>query len=85
MEKEKVEKVKRQLTGTQLILMAIMNSPGNCITVDELVAKTGLKRERIILYLHRLNKRGIISRHWRHIGGRKVREYCLKYKDELIS
>ena len=85
MEKDKVEKVKERLTGTQLILMALMSNPGNCITIDELVQKTGLKRERIILYLHRLHKRGIITRHWRHLKSGKVREYCLKYKEQLLS
>jgi len=85
MENKKVEKVKNRLTGTQLILMAMTQSPGNCITIDELIQKTGLKRERIILYLHRLHERGIISRHWRHLKSGKVREYCLKYKDQLLS
>jgi len=85
MESKKVEKVKRRLTYTQLILMVMTSSPGSCVTVEELQQKTGLKRETIILYLHRLYERGIISRHWRHLSDRKVREYCLKYKDNLLS
>jgi len=82
---KKVEKVKRRLTYTQLILMTMMASPGNCTTIEELEAKTGLKRQTIILYLFRLHQRGIISRHWRHLKSGKVREYCLKYKDQLLS
>ena len=85
MENKKVEKVKRRMTYTQLILMIMSTSPGACTTVEELQEKTGLKRETIILYLHRLHERGIITRHWRYLSNRKIREYCLKYKDELIS
>jgi len=70
------------LTGTQKLLMALAKY--GCLTVEELEQKTGLKRERIIYYMYRLHKRGLISRKWRHIGGRKYREYCLKYKDEIL-
>ena len=81
---KKGKDIKEKLTGTQLILMAMTKAPGNCITVDELIEKTGLPRDRIILYLSRFAKKGIISRHWRHLKSGKVREYCLKYKDQLI-
>jgi len=82
---DKAVEIKRKYTGTQLILMVMAKSPGNCVTVEELMNKTGLKRERIITYLYRLNKKGVITRHWRHFSNKKVREYCLKYKTEILG
>ncbi|WP_353616868.1 hypothetical protein [Sulfolobus sp. S-194] len=30
-------------------------------------------------------KEGIIYRKWRHVGGRKFGEYCLKYREEIVK
>jgi len=53
------------------------------MTLEELEEKTETKKNVLLVYLTRLSKRGLITRKWRKIAGIKVREYCLKYRDEL--
>jgi len=77
-----IKELKKQMTGTQLILMVLAQ---HCATLDELSKKTGLKKERILQYLTRLDKRGLITRKWRHYAGKKFREYCLKYREDILG
>ncbi|ADX82922.1 DNA-binding protein [Sulfolobus islandicus] len=78
MEREFLER----FTLSELILLSLSR---RCMTVEELQNKTGADKNSLLVYLTRLHKRGIITRHWRKIAGIKVREYCLKYREELIS
>jgi len=70
------------MAGTQKLLLALSDG---CKTLEELEEKTGLSKERIIYYMYRYKEKGVIYRKWRHIGGRKYREYCLKKKEQLLS
>lgn len=74
------EKIKEKLTLTQLILLKLSQG---CRTLEELQEYTGAKRNVLLVTLTRLYKRGLIYRKWRRFAGRKYREYCLKYREEL--
>jgi len=73
--------MKRKMTLVQLILIGLSNR--GCLTVEELEKYTKAKRNVLLVTLTRLHQRDIIYRKWRHIDGRKVREYCLKQSDEI--
>nr|WP_011114821.1 PlrA protein [Sulfolobus islandicus]CAC15837.1 PlrA protein [Sulfolobus islandicus] len=74
------ERIKEKMTLTQLILIRLSQG---CKTLEELERYTGAKRSVLLVTLTRLHARGIIYRKWRRFGGRKYREYCLKYREEL--
>ena len=74
--------MKRKITLVQLILIGLSNR--GCLTVEELEKYTGSNRNVLLVTLTRLHKRGLIYRKWRHIAGRKYREYCLKSRDEIL-
>ena len=73
---------KEKLTITQLIIIYLANR--GCLTLEELEKYTGAKRGVLLVTLTRLHAKGVIYRKWRHIGGKKYREYCLKYRDEIL-
>ena len=75
--------VKGKLSLVHLILIYLSNK--GCLTLEELERYTGAKRNVILVTLTRLNKKGIIYRKWRRFGGRKYREYCLKYREEILQ
>jgi len=75
--------VKDKLSLTQLILIYLSNR--GCLTLEELEKYTGAKRNVLLVTLTRLHQRGVIYRKWRHIAGKKLREYCLKHRDDVIS
>jgi DNA-binding MarR family transcriptional regulator len=77
-----MEKVKEKMTLSQLILVYLSNK--GCLTLEELEKYTGAKRNVLLVTLTRLHKRGLIYRKWRHFNKRKFREYCLKYRDEIL-
>ena len=74
--------VKEKMSLTQLILIYLSNR--GCLTLEELERFTGTKRNVLLVTLTRLHNKGIIYRKWRHFGGRRYREYCLKYRDEFL-
>jgi DNA-binding MarR family transcriptional regulator len=74
--------VKEKLTLTQLILIYL--SSRGCLTLEELEEYTNAKREVLLVTLTRMYKKGLIYRKWRHFSGRKYREYCLKYREEIL-
>lgn len=74
--------VKEKLTLTQLILIYLSNK--GCLTLEELEEYTNAKREVLLVTLTRMYKKGLIYRKWRKFGGKKYREYCLKYRDEIL-
>jgi len=74
--------VKEKLTLVQLILIYLSNR--GCLTLEELEKYTNAKRNVLLVTLTRLHNKGIIYRKWRRFGGRKYREYCLKYRDEVL-
>jgi DNA-binding MarR family transcriptional regulator len=75
--------VKEKLTLTQLILIYL--SQRGCLTLEELQRYTEAKKEVLLVTLTRLYQRGLIYRKWRRFGGKKYREYCLKYRDEILQ
>jgi len=75
--------VKEKMSLVQLILVYLSNR--GCLTLEELERYTDAKRNVLLVTLTRLHKRGLIYRKWRHIAGRKYREYCLKYRDEILG
>jgi predicted transcriptional regulator of viral defense system len=74
--------VKEKMTLTQLILIYLAQR--GCLTLEELEKYTNAKRNVLLVTLTRLHKKGLLYRKWRRFGGRKYREYCLKYRDEII-
>jgi predicted transcriptional regulator of viral defense system len=76
-------KVKEKMSLVQLILVYLSNR--GCLTLEEMEKYTGAKRNVLLVTLTRLHKRGLIYRKWRHFSGRKYREYCLKYRDEILG
>ena len=74
--------MKRNMTLVQLILIYLTNR--GCLTLEELIKYTGANRNVLLVTLTRLHNRGLIYRKWRHIAGRKYREYCLKHRDEIL-
>jgi DNA-binding MarR family transcriptional regulator len=74
---------KDKLTLTQLILIYLANR--GCLTLEELEKYTGANRGVLLVTLTRLHTKGVIYRKWRHFGGRKYREYCLKGREELLG
>jgi DNA-binding MarR family transcriptional regulator len=74
--------VKDKLTLTQLVLIYLANK--GCLTLEEMERYTGAKRNVLLVTLTRLHARGVIYRKWRHFGGRKYREYCLKGREEIL-
>jgi predicted transcriptional regulator of viral defense system len=74
--------VKEKMTLTQLILIHLAQR--GCLTLEELEKHTNAKRNVLLVTLTRLHKKGLLYRKWRRFGGRKYREYCLKYRDEII-
>ncbi len=74
--------MKGKISITQLILIHLANR--GCLTLEELEKFTGAKQNVLLVTLTRLHKRGVIYRKWRHIAGRKYREYCLKNRDEIL-
>jgi len=74
--------MKRGITLVQLVLIHL--STRGCLTLEELERFTNAKRGVLLVTLTRLHKRGVIYRKWRHIAGKKVREYCLKGRDEIL-
>ncbi|BAB66352.1 DNA-binding protein [Sulfurisphaera tokodaii str. 7] len=77
MEREFLER----FTLSELILLSLSR---RCMTLEELQERTGAEKNTLLVYLTRMYKRGIISRQWRKIAGIRVREYCLKYRDEIL-
>ena len=75
--------VKDKLSISQLILIYLSNR--GCLTLEELAKYTGAKRDVLLVTLTRLHQRGVIYRKWRHIGGKKFREYCLKSREEIVK
>jgi Mn-dependent DtxR family transcriptional regulator len=79
-----------KLTLRERILLLLVKK---CRTLDELVKYLKVDKDVLKVYLSRLAKEGIITRHWRHIrieinGEEREfvrREYCLKtaIKEEL--
>jgi len=65
-----------KLTITQMVLVHLSNR--GCLTLEELMRLTGKKRDVLLVALTRMHGRGLIYRKWRHFGGKKFREYCLK-------
>lgn len=76
------EKVKEKMTLAQLILVYL--SKRGCLTLEELEKYTNADRRVLLVTLSRLHKRELIYRKWRRFGGRRFREYCLKYRDEIL-
>ena len=74
--------VKEKLTLVQLVLIYLSNR--GCLTLEELERYTGAKPGVLLVTLTRLHKKGLIYRKWRRFGGRKYREYCLKYREEIL-
>jgi DNA-binding HxlR family transcriptional regulator len=74
--------MKAKLSIVQLILIHLANR--GCLTLEELQRYTGAKPGVLLVTLTRLHKKGVIYRKWRHFAGRKYREYCLKYRDEIL-
>ena len=74
--------MKRGLTIVQNILIQLANR--GCLTLEELERLTKAKRSVLLVELTRLYKKGLIYRKWRHIAGRKFREYCLKNREEIL-
>ncbi len=75
------ENVKEKMTLSQLILIYLSNK--GCLTLEELEKYTNAKRNVLLVMLTRLHKKGLLYRKWRRFGGRKYREYCLKYREDL--
>ena len=76
------EKIKEKMTLAQLILIYLSNK--GCLTLEELEKYTNASRRVLLVTLSRLHKRELIYRKWRRFGGRRYREYCLKYRDKLL-
>ena len=76
------QKVKEKMTLTQLILVYLSNR--GCLTLEELMKYTGANKNVLLVTLTRLHHKGLIYRKWRHFSDRKFREYCLKYRDEIL-
>jgi len=76
------EKIKEKMTLAQLILIYLSNK--GCLTLEELEKYTNASIRVLLVTLSRLHKRELIYRKWRRFGGRRFREYCLKYRDELL-
>ena len=74
--------MKRNITIVQLILIGLANR--GCLTLEELERFTKAKRSVLLVELSRLYKKGLVYRKWRHIAGRKYREYCLKGRDQVL-
>jgi predicted transcriptional regulator len=74
---------KGKLSLVQLILIYLSNK--GCLTLEELEELTGAKRNVLLVTLTRLHSRGLVYRKWRHFGGRKYREYCLKGREEILG
>ena len=74
---------KGKLSLVQLILIYLSNK--GCLTLEELERYTSAKRNVLLVTLTRLHRKGLIYRKWRHFSGRKYREYCLKYRDEILQ
>jgi predicted transcriptional regulator len=77
-----MSEIKEKMTLAQLILVYLSNR--GCLTLEELERYTNSKRNVLLVTLTRLHQRGLIYRKWRKFGGRRYREYCLKYRDELL-
>ncbi len=77
------ENVKEKMTLSQLILIYLSNK--GCLTLEELEKYTNAKRNVLLVTLTRLHKKGLLYRKWRRFGGRKYREYCLKYREEIVK
>jgi predicted transcriptional regulator len=73
---------KEKLSLVQLILIYLSNR--GCLTLEELERLTEAKRNVLLVTLTRLHKKGLVYRKWRHLGGRKYREYCLKHREEIL-
>ncbi|MEM3918412.1 MAG: hypothetical protein QW322_07230, partial [Saccharolobus sp.] len=76
------ERILEKLTVPHWIMLAFGSSLG-CLSLEELERKTRVDRKTLTVYLSRMTKEGIIYRKWRKIAGKKFREYCLKYREEL--
>jgi len=76
------EKVKQKMSLPQLILIYLSNR--GCLTLEELEKYTNSNRHVLLVTLSRLHKRELIYRKWRRFSGRRFREYCLKYRDEIL-
>ena len=77
-----MSEIKEKMSLSQLILIYLAER--GCLTLEELERYTGGKRNVLLVTLTRMHKRGLIYRKWRHFSDRKFREYCLKYRDELL-
>jgi len=72
-----------KLSAQNRVLMVLSNK--YCLSLEELERYTGVKRNVLLVVLHRLAKKGIITRTWGKFGGKRYRKYCLKtaIKEEL--
>ena len=77
------ENVKERMTLSQLVLIYLAQR--GCLTLEELEKYTNAKRNVLLVTLTRLHKKGLLYRKWRRFGGRKFREYCLKYREEIVK
>jgi len=74
--------MKAKISLVQLVLIHLANR--GCLTLEELERLINAKRSVLLVTLTRLHKRGVLYRKWRHFAGRKYREYCLKYREEIL-
>jgi predicted transcriptional regulator len=72
----------QKLQNTEKILIILSHG---CATLESLEEKTRIPRGELLVYLTRLYKRGLVHRKWQKYGGKKFREYCLKYRDEVLK
>ena len=75
--------MKEKLSLVQLVLVLLANR--GCLTLEELERLTNAKPGVLLVTLTRLHKKGMVYRKWRHFGGRKYREYCLKNRDKILQ
>ena len=72
-----------KLSLVQLVLIHLANR--GCLTLEELQKYTEAKPGVLLVTLTRLHKKGMIYRKWRHFSGHKIREYCLKSRDQIVE
>lgn len=68
----------RRITHTERILLLLAET--HCLTLSELQQKTQINRKTLLVYLHRMMKRKLISSRWVAVDGKRERLYCLEVK-----
>ena len=74
------EKKEERITNVEKLLILFAETQTHCLTLTEILEKTKMNKNTLLVYLHKMQKRGLITSRWIYIKGKRERLYCLEVR-----